>query len=97
MEKFLHGIIDGEKFSDSFLELRRKLIYRCDEFISELGSKKLKDFYPDLRSKGFRNLISFLRVKCHNFDEDYENKEFYDSIKDCFLKLQKALNEGQNN
>ena len=88
MEKFLNGTIDGEEFSDSFLELRRKLIYTCDEFISELVSEKLKNFQPDVKSAGFGSLISFLR-----FEEDYDNKEFYDSIKNCFLKLQKILDE----
>ena len=65
----------------------------CDGFLKELGSEKLKDFQLDPRSYGFGSLISFLRAECDNFSEDYQNEEFYDSIKDCFLKLQKALNE----
>ena len=93
MEKFINGIIDGQEFSDSFLELRRKLIDTCDELIVELGSGKVKDFQIDGRSTGFGSLISFLRAECDNFSEDYQNEEFYDSIKDCFLKLQKVLNE----
>ena len=93
MEKFVTRIISGEEFSDSFLELRQRLIYECDSFIKELGSEKLKDFQLDPRSNGFGSLISFLRAECDNFSEDYQNEEFYDSIKDCFLKLQKALNE----
>ena len=93
MEKFINGIIDGQEFSYSFLELRRKLIDTCDEWIVELGSGKAKDFQPDGRSTGFGSLISFLRAECENFSEDYQNQEFYDSIKDCFLKLQKVLNE----
>ena len=93
MEKFVNRIISGEEFSDSFLQLRQRLISECDSFIKELGSKKLKDFQLDPRSNGFGSLISFLRAECDNFSEDSENEEFYDSIKDCFLKLQKALNE----
>ena len=93
MEKFVNRIISGKEFSDSFLELRQKLIYECDGFIKELDSEKLKDFQLDPRSNGFGSLISFLRAECDNFSEDYQNEEFYDSIKDCFLKLQKALNE----
>ena len=93
MEKFVTRIISGEEFSDSFLELRQRLIYECDSFIKELDSEKLKDFQLDPRSNGFGSLISFLRAECDNFSEDYQNEEFYDSIKDCFLKLQKALNE----
>lgn len=93
MEKFVNRIISGEEFSDSFLGLRQRLIYECDGFLKELGSEKLKDFQLDPRSDGFGSLISFLRAECDNFSEDYQNEEFYDSIKDCFLKLQKALNE----
>ena len=93
MEKFVNRIISGKEFSDSFLELRQKLIYECDGFLKKLGSEKLKDFQLDPRSYGFGSLISFLRAECDNFSEDYQNEEFYDSIKDCFLKLQKALNE----
>ena len=96
MEKFVNKIISGEEFSNSFLGLCQRLIYECDGFLKELGSEKLKDFQldpRDPRSDGFGNLISFLRAECDNFSEDYQNEEFYDSIKDCFLELQKALNE----
>jgi hypothetical protein len=93
MEKFVNKIISGEEFNNSFLELRQRLIYECDGFLKELDSEKLKDFQLDPRSYGFGSLISFLRAECDNFSEDYQNEEFYDSIKDCFLKLQKALNE----
>ena len=93
MEKFVNRIISGEEFSDSFLELYQRVVYECDGFLKELSSEKLKDFQPDPRSYGFGSLISFLRAECDNFSEDHQNEEFYDSIKDCFLKLQKALNE----
>lgn len=93
MEKFVNRIISGEELRDSFLQLRQRLIYECDGFIKELGSEKLKDFELDARSNGFGSLISFLRAECDNLSEDYQTEEFYDSIKDCFLKVQKALNE----
>ena len=93
MKKFVTGIIDGQEFSDSFHVLRQKLIDKCDEFIVELDSEKLKDFNPDVRSTGFGSFISFLRAECDNFSEDYQNEEFYNSIKDCFLKLRKVLDE----
>ena len=93
MDKFVNGTLDGEQFKNSFLQLRQKLIHKHDEFIAELDLEKLKYFHPDIRSTRFGSLISFLRAECDNFEEDYENKEFYDSIKDCFLKLQKALEE----
>lgn len=93
MEKFVNRIISGEEFRDSFIQLRQRLIYECDGFIKELGSEKLKDFQLDPRSNGFGSLISFLRAECDNFIEDYQNEEFYDSIKNGFLKFQKVLNE----
>ena len=93
MKKFVNGTISGEEFSSSFLQLRRELISEYDDFIKELGSEKLKDFQPDLRSHNFGSLISFLRAECDNFLDDYQNDEFYNSIKDCFLQLQQALNE----
>ena len=93
MEKFVNKIISGEEFSDSFVGLRLRLIHECDGVLKELASEKLKDFQIDPRSYGFGSFISFLRAECDNFSEDYQNEEFYDSIKDCFLELQKALNE----
>ena len=93
MKKFVTGIIDGEEFSDSFHALSQKLIDKFDAFILELNSEKLKDFNPDVRSTEFGSFISFLRAECDNFSEDYQNEEFYNSIKDCFLELQKVLNE----
>ena len=74
IEKFVNGIISGKEFSDSFLELRQKLIYECDGFLKELGSEKLKDFQLDPRSYGFGSLISFLRAECDNFSENYQNE-----------------------
>ena len=93
MEKFVNRTINGEEFSDSFLELRQRLIHECDGFLKKLGSENLKDFQLDPRSNRFGSLISFLRAECDNFSEDHQKEEFYDSIKDCFLRLQKALNE----
>ena len=93
MEKFSNRIISGEEFNDSFLQLCQRLIYESNGFLKKLSSEKVKNFQTDLRSNGFGSLISFLRAECDNFSDDYQNEEFYDSIKDCFLKLQKALNE----
>lgn len=61
MEKFVNKIkiISGEEFSNSFLQLRQRLIYECDGFLKELGSEKLKDFQLDPKSYGFGSLIVF--------------------------------------
>lgn len=93
MEKFVDGIITGDEFNDSFFELSQNLIYEYDDSIKKLDSEKLKNFQLNPRSNGFNNLISFVRAECNNFSENYQNEEFYDCIKDCFLQLQKALNE----
>ena len=69
------------------------LTYKCYDSLKKLSSGKLKDFQLDPRSYEFGSLRSFLKAENDNFSEDYQNEEFYDSIKDCFLKLQKALNE----
>ena len=91
MQNFINGIIDGEEFSEDFFLVDRKTLAAHNAL--KIDFERLKNFQPDERSKGFGNLISFLRAECDNFEEDYDNKEFYDSIKDCFLKLQKALDE----
>ena len=70
MGKFVNRIISGKEFSDSFLQLRQRLIYECDDFRKELGSEKLKDFPLDLKSNGFDSLSSFLRAGCDNFSEN---------------------------
>ena len=49
MEKFVNRIISGEKFSNSFLEFRQRLIYKCEGFLKNLGSEKLKDFQLELK------------------------------------------------
>ena len=66
MEKFVNNIISGEDISNNFLELRQRLVYKCDGFLKELGSKKLKGFQLDPRSYEFESLISFLRAECDN-------------------------------
>ena len=93
MEKFVNRIISGEEFDDSFFQLHQSLIKEYHGFTKELVSEKLKDFQPDPISNRFASLVSFLRPECDNYTEDYQNEEFYDSIKDCFLKLQEVLNE----
>ena len=91
MEKLINGIIDGEEFSDDFVVLYRKTLDACYAF--ETDFEKLEDFQPDGRSKGFGSFISFLRAECDNFEEDYDNDVFHDSIKEAFFQLHKSLDE----
>ena len=93
MGEFINKTISGEEFSDSFFQLSQMFIDDCNNFLNDLLLEKVEDFQPDPRSQGFGSLISFLKAECDNFTEDYDSKEFYDSIHDCFLKLQEVLNE----
>lgn len=92
MKDFVNGIITGQEFSDRFIGLRLRLLNEYDNLITKLRSEKLKFFQPDPRSDNFGSVVGFLRAECDNFTDDYENPEFYNSIKNWFLKLQKALN-----
>nr|YP_010448046.1 hypothetical protein NRL27_pgp011 [Nitzschia dubiiformis]UTQ75527.1 hypothetical protein [Nitzschia dubiiformis] len=97
MEDFLNKKIDSELFSDQVYGLHRKLINTCEKFKLELtsSSEKIKDFQPDGRSKKLSGFLTDLYCECEYFTEaeDYQNKKFYDSIKNGFLNFQKYLNE----
>ena len=97
MENFLNKKIDGELFCDQIYGLRCKLINTCEKFKLELisSSEKIKDFQPDGRSKKLSGFLTDLYCECEYFAEaeDYQNEEFYDSIKKGFLSYQKALNK----
>ena len=96
MEDFLNRKIDGEELCDRVNGLHDSL---CEKFDLELtsGSKKIKAFQPDERSKKLSvflsSFLTYFYCECDHFEEDYENDEFYNSIKDGFLNLQEALNE----
>lgn len=93
MERFVNKIINGQEFRDTLWGLRQRLIFKYNGFIKELSLETVEDFQVDPRSEEFGSFISLLIAECENFTEDYENEEFYDSIKYWFLKLQKALKE----
>ena len=93
MEDFLNRKIDGKELCGRVYGLRRKLINTCEKFTLELSSGKVKDFQPDGRSKKLSGFLTGLYCECEHFAEDYENDEFYTSIKNGFLNFQKALNE----
>ena len=95
MEDFLNRKINGELLCEQVYGLRRKLINTCKQFKLELisSSEKIKNFQPDERSKKLSGFLTGLYCECEYFDEDYENDEFYTSIKNGFLNFQTALNE----
>lgn len=95
MEDFLNRKIDGEEWCDRVYGLRRNLVNKCEKFNLELtfGLEKIKAFQPDERSKKLSGFSTSFYFKCEHFEEDYENEEFYNSIKNGVLNFQKALNE----
>ena len=95
MKNFLNKKIDGKLFCDQVYGLRCKVINTCQKFNLELisSSAKIKNFQSDGRSKNFGRFLTGLYCDCENFAEDYQNEEFYDSIKNGFLNFQKALNK----
>lgn len=93
LKTFLNRIIEGLKFDNDLSILVKEIENIFNEIISELDSEKFQDFNPDVRLIGFGNLISFLKSECDNFYPDYDDEDFYQSMKDCFLKLQEVLDE----
>ena len=93
MENFLNRKINGEKLCNRVYGFRRRFINACEKFKLELSSEKIKDFQPNERSKKLNGFLTGLYCECEHFDNDYENNEFYNSIKNPFLNFQKALNE----
>jgi hypothetical protein len=95
IKDFLNRKIHGELLCSQVYGLRRKLINTCEKFKLELisGSEKIKDFQPDGESKKLSGFLTSLYCECEHFAEDYENDEFYTSIKNGFLNFQKVLDE----
>ena len=95
MQDFLNRKIDGQKFCDRVFGLRRNLMIASEKFLIQLGAGEVKDFQPDPRSKKLSGFLTGLYCECEYFAEaeDYQNEEFYDSIKNGFLNFQKALNK----
>jgi hypothetical protein len=95
IEEFLNRKIDGGIFCTRIYDLRFKLRRTFEKFTLELisDSEKIKTFQPDERSKNFSDFLTVIDCKCEYFDEDYENDEFYTSIKNMFLNFQRTLNE----
>ena len=97
MKNFLNKKIDGKSFCDQVYGFRRKLINTCEKFNLELisSSEKIKDFQPDGRLKKLSGFLTSIYCECEYFGEaeDYQNEEFYNSIKKGVLNFQKALNK----
>ena len=77
MEKFINGIVDGQKFEEEFYQiwrLNRDKEYSTEEIL-KINNEKL------IESKGFSTIISNLFTDCDVFEpnpsmrEDYEISE----------------------
>jgi hypothetical protein len=93
MEDFLNRKIDGEELCGRVYGLRRELMNAVEKFKLDLISGKIKDFQPDERSNELSGFLTGFFCECDHFMEDYENEEFYISIKNGFFNLQKVLTE----
>ena len=85
--------MDGEEFHDSVFGIRRNHIAKCEKFLSKLVSEELKDFFPNKESYKLKGFLSSLYFECEHFEMNFDEEEFYTSIRNGFLKFQKILNE----
>ena len=86
MEKFINGIIDGQKFEEEFYQIWR--LNRDKEYSGEgilkINNEKL------IESNGFSTIISNLFTDCDVFEPDPSLREDYEisevEFKDCMKK-----------
>ena len=86
MEKFINGIIDGQKFEEEFYQIwimNRDKKYSSEEIL-KIDNKKL------IESKGFSTIISNLFTDCDVFEPDPGLREDYEisesELKNCVKK-----------
>ena len=93
IETFLNKEINALEFHDSVFGLRRNHIDKCHKFLSKLVSEEIKEFFPNKESYKLDGFLSALYFECEDFELDWDEETFYNSIRDRFLKFQKILNE----
>ena len=83
MEKFINGIVDGQKFEEEFYQiwrLNRDKEYSTEEIL-KINNEKL------IESKGFSTIISNLFTDCDVFEPDPSLREDYElsevELKNC--------------
>ena len=86
MEKFINGIVDGQKFEEKFYQiwrLNRDKEYSTEEIL-KINNEKL------IESKGFSTIISNLFNDCDVFEPDPNLREDYEisevALKNCVKK-----------
>ena len=84
MEKFINGIIDGQKFEEEFYQIWIEPKEYSSEEILKIDNEKL------IESKGFSTIISNLFTDCDVFEPDPSLREDYEisevELKDCVKK-----------
>jgi len=93
IQTFLNKEIDGEEFHDSVFGLRRNYITKCEKFLLKLVSEDIKEFFLNKKSYKLKGILSSLYFECEHFEMNFDEEEFYTSIRNGFLKSQKILNE----
>ena len=74
MEKFINGIVDGQKFEEKFYQiwrLNRDKEYSTEEIL-KINNEKL------IESKGFSTILSNLFTDCDVFEPDPSLREDYE-------------------
>ena len=86
MEKFINGIIEGQKFEEEFYQIWR--FNRDKEYSSEEILKI--DYEKLIESTGFSTIISQLFTDCDVFESDPSLREDYEipeiELKNCVKK-----------
>lgn len=93
MESFLKKEINAEEFHDSVFGLRRNHLAKCNKFRSRLVSGEIKEFCPNKKSIKLQGFLSSLYFECEDFEMNFDEEPFYNSIRNGFLKFQKILKE----
>lgn len=70
------------------------------KLVSESSSVKFQDFNPNLRVDGSLHLVEYL-YQLSDYYQDYDeddskDQEFFEGVKECLLKFEKLLDQGQN-
>lgn len=91
LESFLNKEIDPYEFHDSVFGLHRLHLEKCKKFRSKLFSGEITEYVPNKESYKLKGFLESLYGVCEHFEMDWNEKEFYDTIENGFLKFQKVL------
>ena len=93
MQAYLNKEMDSHEFHNIVFRLRSEHLAKCKKFICKLVFGEIKNFFPDKNSYKLKGFLSALYFECEHFETNFDEDEFYNSIKEGFLNFQKAINE----